>query len=143
MVLILTTMTVIVVVVIIIMMMVRRRMTTTLIHHVLFNHQPGHLRRGTLHARQGERGSVGGEHYPTAAQSEVRLLVRHDPQCERLRIMVRTIKHDHPLIMDYVMVKCHHCIVSYRIICIVHTLIRSRVQMHYDSFIHPFIQQGL
>ena len=25
--------------------------TTTLIHHVLFNHQPGHLRRGALHAR--------------------------------------------------------------------------------------------
>lgn len=77
---------------------------TILIHH-LFNHQPGHLRRGALHARQGERGCVGGEHHPIAAQSEVRLLVRHYPQRERLRVMVRTIlhytiKHHHPLMID-------------------------------------------
>lgn len=82
---------------------------------------------------------MGREHHPIAAQSEVRLLVRHDPQCERLRLMVRNVLHCHPLMMDYVMVKCHHCIVSYRIIRIAYTLIRSRVQMHCDSF----IQQGL
>lgn len=61
-----------------------------LFHHHHHHHQPGHLRRSTLHARQGERGSVGGKHHPVAAQSQVRLLVRYYPQCERLRVMVLT-----------------------------------------------------
>ena len=40
----------------------------------------GNIRRDPLHARQGERRGVGGDHHPAAGQRALRLSVRHYPQ---------------------------------------------------------------
>ena len=85
---------------------------------------------------------MGGEHHPIATQSEVRLLVRHDSQCERLRLMVSNVLLYQTLppptddVLCYGEVSSLHSIVSHLIIRIVYMLIRSRVQIHCDSFIH-------
>ena len=92
---------------------------------------------------------MGGEHHPIAAQSEVRLLVRHDSQCERLRLMVSNVLLYQTLPptddgLCYGEVSSLHSIVTHLIIRIVYMLIRSRVQIHCDSFIHySSIHQGL
>ena len=64
---------------------------------------------------------MGGEHHPIATQSEVRLLIRHDPQCERLRLMVSNVLLYQTLPptddgLCYGEVSSLHSIVSYRIV---------------------------